>query len=78
MKRGPKPKPKQVHACYQCDKQFRCQAQLEMHVRYELRFLFRLTSHAAAETHSVPNVWKKIRKIYHYIFYFIFMVDFIL
>ncbi|KAF9410426.1 hypothetical protein HW555_010477 [Spodoptera exigua] len=33
MKRGPKPKPKQDHQCYQCDKQFRCQAQLEMHVR---------------------------------------------
>lgn len=33
LKRGPKPKPKQIHACYQCDKQFRCQAQLEMHVR---------------------------------------------
>ncbi|KAJ8721624.1 hypothetical protein PYW07_002399 [Mythimna separata] len=33
LKRGPKPKPKQDHACYQCDKQFRCQAQLEMHVR---------------------------------------------
>ncbi|CAH0692908.1 unnamed protein product [Chilo suppressalis] len=33
QKRGPKPKPKQEHNCYQCDKQFRCQAQLEMHVR---------------------------------------------
>ncbi|XP_063822556.1 zinc finger protein 271 isoform X2 [Ostrinia nubilalis] len=33
LKRGPKPKPKQVHSCYQCDKQFRCQAQLDMHVR---------------------------------------------
>ncbi|XP_061730143.1 zinc finger protein 383-like [Cydia pomonella] len=33
LKRGPKPKPKQVHACYECDKEFRCQAQLETHVR---------------------------------------------
>ncbi|XP_037975456.2 zinc finger protein 182 isoform X2 [Plutella xylostella] len=33
QKRGPKPKPKQVHSCYQCDKEFRCQAQLDMHVR---------------------------------------------
>ncbi|XP_013187113.1 zinc finger protein OZF isoform X1 [Amyelois transitella] len=33
QKRGPKPKPKQEHNCYQCNKQFRCQAQLEMHVR---------------------------------------------
>ncbi|XP_068632610.1 zinc finger protein 501-like [Battus philenor] len=32
-KRGPKPKPKQIHSCYQCQKEFRCQAQLEMHVR---------------------------------------------
>ncbi|CAK1601208.1 unnamed protein product [Parnassius mnemosyne] len=33
LKRGPKPKPKQEHSCYQCRKQFRCQAQLEMHIR---------------------------------------------
>ncbi|KAL4704355.1 hypothetical protein ACJJTC_010740 [Scirpophaga incertulas] len=33
QKRGPKPKPKQTHNCYQCDKQFRCQAQLDMHMR---------------------------------------------
>ncbi|XP_026490550.2 zinc finger protein 605-like [Vanessa tameamea] len=33
LKRGPKPKPKQEHSCYQCDKQFKCKAQLEMHVR---------------------------------------------
>ncbi|XP_059049628.1 zinc finger protein 271-like isoform X1 [Achroia grisella] len=33
LKRGPKPKPKQTHNCYQCDKEFRCQAQLETHLR---------------------------------------------
>ncbi|XP_032514865.2 zinc finger protein 714 [Danaus plexippus] len=33
LKRGPKPKPKKVHSCYQCNKEFRCQAQLDMHVR---------------------------------------------
>ncbi|KAJ0175695.1 hypothetical protein K1T71_008854 [Dendrolimus kikuchii] len=33
QKRGPKPKQKEIHSCYECDKQFRCQAQLEMHVR---------------------------------------------
>lgn len=33
LKRGPKPKEKEIHSCYQCEKQFRCQAQLEMHVR---------------------------------------------
>ncbi|XP_038214669.1 zinc finger protein 675 isoform X2 [Zerene cesonia] len=32
LKRGPKVKPKKVHECYECHKQFRCQAQLEMHV----------------------------------------------
>ncbi|XP_045447459.1 zinc finger protein 569 [Melitaea cinxia] len=33
LKRGPKPKQKQDHSCYQCDKQFKCKAQLEIHVR---------------------------------------------
>lgn len=33
LKRGPKPKPKTIHACYQCDKEFKCQAQLELHIR---------------------------------------------
>lgn len=33
LKRGPKPKPKEIHSCYHCNKQFRCQAQLETHVR---------------------------------------------
>ncbi|XP_045495212.1 zinc finger protein 271 isoform X2 [Colias croceus] len=32
LKRGPKVKPKKVHECYECHKEFRCQAQLEMHV----------------------------------------------
>ncbi|XP_072938967.1 uncharacterized protein [Epargyreus clarus] len=33
LKRGPKPKPKRDHICFHCDKQFRCEAQLEMHIR---------------------------------------------
>ncbi|XP_022124631.2 zinc finger protein 420 isoform X1 [Pieris rapae] len=33
MRRGPKPKPKKVHECSQCHKEFRCQTQLDMHVR---------------------------------------------
>ncbi|XP_045534645.1 zinc finger protein 737 [Papilio machaon] len=32
-KRGPKPKPKQSHTCQECQKEFRCNAQLEMHMR---------------------------------------------
>ncbi|XP_041988259.1 zinc finger protein 501 [Aricia agestis] len=33
LKRGPKPKPKKINMCYQCNKEFRCQAQLETHMR---------------------------------------------
>ncbi|XP_023936467.2 zinc finger protein OZF [Bicyclus anynana] len=33
LKRGPKPKPKKDYICNECTKEFRCQAQLEMHVR---------------------------------------------
>ncbi|XP_045768954.1 zinc finger protein OZF [Maniola jurtina] len=33
LKRGPKPKPKKDCICNQCNKEFRCQAQLEMHMR---------------------------------------------
>lgn len=32
-KRGPKPTPKVVHQCYQCNKIFKCLAQLHMHLR---------------------------------------------
>ncbi|VVC97342.1 unnamed protein product [Leptidea sinapis] len=33
LKCGPKPKPKKIIECYNCQKQFRCQAQLDMHIR---------------------------------------------
>lgn len=32
-KRGPKPTPKVVHQCYQCNKTLKCIAQLQMHLR---------------------------------------------
>lgn len=36
-KRGPKPTPKVVHQCYQCNKTFKCLAQLQMHLRIHVR-----------------------------------------
>ena len=32
-KRGPKPSPKVAQTCFQCDKTFKCAAQLQMHIR---------------------------------------------
>lgn len=32
-KRGPKPTPKVPQTCYECNKTFKCSAQLQMHVR---------------------------------------------
>ncbi|RVE46119.1 hypothetical protein evm_009193 [Chilo suppressalis] len=50
QKRGPKPKPKQEHNCYQCDKQFRCQAQLEMHVSKRFSAQGNLQAHLKIHT----------------------------
>jgi hypothetical protein len=38
-KRGPKPTPKVVHQCYQCNKTFKCLAQLQMHLRTHVSWM---------------------------------------
>ncbi|CAH0702542.1 unnamed protein product [Spodoptera exigua] len=62
MKRGPKPKPKQDHQCYQCDKQFRCQAQLEMHVSKRFSAQGNLHAHLKIHTGQRDHKLHKLKK----------------